>query len=1295
MNNCRAFLFFLGARPLYRQKILSSQEIFCGPDAETKLVPSARAIRTPTGSYDTQEFFSKNKITHQPDILLVKADATARNLPSNLKAFKCPRVLLVGDTHHMGMPIQKLVAYAKQEKFDRIILDHTRHHARWFFEAGFKNVHWIPAFDFTFFPRNPSPIPSRQFSFVGQAGKFHPYRCQVIESLKKSGLPLEMLRGTPAEAADIYADSVVTLNVSLNGDLNLRVFEALAAGGFLLTDKLTPSSGLEILFKPGVDIDVWTSVGELTEKARHYLDHPAEADRIRRSGQQKLLDFHHPDIKIREFFELVFEGKENPLYDLGEEAAKTRTGLPGADFKLGVEAYEFLQEMHRNMPLLVVWTSKDSLNDAKAFFADLPRVLVNCAGGAILFLSGRETSLDELLGFFEGKWVVAPMSHSANLQVWGFVEVAKGIYQFAYGALRSLKLLGTADVEKAKTALPKILDTCTQAFQSLLVAERAQALELQEIYQNALQRALFLDRNSLPALFQLADLCLQAGAEEDVAILLNEAHRIQSLPTEINALREELEQKWPSSKGISAYKQAISGGTPPPPTTTYSVLVVTNLFPPQEMGGYGRKIWEFSNGLIKRGHRLKILTGDAPYLQKAPDAGEPDLEPIVERSLVLKGEWKNGKTRLLGDLSFLRRTAESNKKKVLSAAAAFKPDFVLLGNFDFLGVDLLRALIAEKIPVLHSLGNQTPGYSPQESIESPLYTIAPASAWLGKNLLEQGYKVSKLSIVYPGARVDRFFKQFLPDIRRLRIAFAGLVMPYKGAHVLMDALNILQKSGIEFEADFAGDSTDEAYIRALKEFAQNNGMAAKVRFNGFLDREGLAALFSRCNVLVFPTQVPEAFGISQVEAMASGLIVITSGTGGTQEVIRHGIDGLVFEMGSAVSLAQNLATLATNKDLSDKLQINSQKRASQFSVTESVVRIEKIAGEMLGVVPQSGIVDKSTLKTTPAVNPLAVASAGSDISGTETAMPKVPKNDKIGVYLYSHDAEIGAPPFPSIRQTYFSKGVVGEFKFSEKLTEDASYIVTFGGPSIPAVAKNFPREKRICVLMENPKIWLPPPQYIAEMGTVVCPFPIPVSKETKLILSQAAVPWFYGIKFRTDVGLLHAPSPTGNLELQDLAEMPKPNKDRLISCIASKKAGTPGHHWRLQVAQALQKHFGRNIDLFGFGWNPIAEKRDAIDRYHYTVVIENDVSDHYWTEKLSDAILGYSVPIYAGARKVNEYFDGGIHNLIHGSSVEETIEKIKRVVDEKPSNEYAYENRHRILHRYNFYYMLANILSKS
>ena len=310
-------------------------------------------------------------------------------------------------------------------------------------------------------------------------------------------------------------------------------------------------------------------------------------------------------------------------------------------------------------------------------------------------------------------------------------------------------------------------------------------------------------------------------------------------------------------------------------------------------------------------------------------------------------------------------------------------------------------------------------------------------------------------------------------------------------------------------------------------------------------------------------------------------------------------------------------------------------------------------------------------------------------------LPSFKKKGKVGVYLYSHNEETGAPAFPAIRQTFFSSGIVGQFAFSETMVDDSEFIITFGGATVPDVAKKFPLDKRICVLMENPKIWLPPPSYLAEMGTVVCPFTIPIPESTRLIVSQAAVPWFYGIKFRTDKGLLHHPSTINNLELQDLAQISMPSKDKLISCIASKKQKINGHKWRIEVAEALKNHFGKNIDLFGFGWNPIAEKREAIDRYHFSVVIENDASDHYWTEKLSDSILGYSVPIYAGARKVEEYFDGGIHKLIHGAGVKETVQQIKKIVEQPPIQEYLYSNRHRVLFEHNFYYMISDIINKS
>ena len=80
------------------------------------------------------------------------------------------------------------------------------------------------------------------------------------------------------------------------------------------------------------------------------------------------------------------------------------------------------------------------------------------------------------------------------------------------------------------------------------------------------------------------------------------------------------------------------------------LLVVTNLYPPQELGGYGRSIADFVWGLQRRGHQLQVLSSDAPYLQApgGPDAAVgPSGEPVA-RQLQLKGSYEGG-VQLLQD----------------------------------------------------------------------------------------------------------------------------------------------------------------------------------------------------------------------------------------------------------------------------------------------------------------------------------------------------------------------------------------------------------------------------------------------------------------------------------------------------------------------------------------------------------------------------------------------------------------------------------------------------------------------
>ena len=80
-----------------------------------------------------------------------------------------------------------------------------------------------------------------------------------------------------------------------------------------------------------------------------------------------------------------------------------------------------------------------------------------------------------------------------------------------------------------------------------------------------------------------------------------------------------------------------------------------------------------------------------------------------------------------------------------------------------------------------------------------------------------------------------------------------------------------------------------------------------------------------------------------------------------------------------------------------------------------------------------------------------------------------------------------------------------------------------------------------------------------------------------------------------------------------------------------------GHQNRLEWVEKLKD----KVDLFGTGRpNQLNDKEDGLREYMFSVSIENDNSDGYFTEKLTDNFVMGTVPIYWGSRKIVEkYFD--------------------------------------------------------
>lgn len=97
-------------------------------------------------------------------------------------------------------------------------------------------------------------------------------------------------------------------------------------------------------------------------------------------------------------------------------------------------------------------------------------------------------------------------------------------------------------------------------------------------------------------------------------------------------------------------------------------------------------------------------------------------------------------------------------------------------------------------------------------------------------------------------------------------------------------------------------------------------------------------------------------------------------------------------------------------------------------------------------------------------------------------------------------------------------------------------------------------------------------------------------------------------------------------------------KTKLTSIIASSKTQTNGHKLRHDVIKLAKTN---NIDLsvFGRGYNPVDYKLTALKDYAFTIVIENTDYDYYFTEKLIDAFMTGTIPIYWGCPSIDKFFN--------------------------------------------------------
>ena len=153
-------------------------------------------------------------------------------------------------------------------------------------------------------------------------------------------------------------------------------------------------------------------------------------------------------------------------------------------------------------------------------------------------------------------------------------------------------------------------------------------------------------------------------------------------------------------------------------------------------------------------------------------------------------------------------------------------------------------------------------------------------------------------------------------------------------------------------------------------------------------------------------------------------------------------------------------------------------------------------------------------------------------------------------------------------------------------------------------------------------------------------------------------------------------------------------KSKMASLIASARRDLEGHKLRHQTVDHIRTE-GLDIDIMGRGYRPFKEKADGLAPYRYSVVIENVREQSYFTEKLVDACLCKTVPIYWGAPNISDYFDVPGMIICNNAAEINTALKNMSVSDYEARLKWIEKNEQAARHHANYIERAALLIRKT
>lgn len=250
--------------------------------------------------------------------------------------------------------------------------------------------------------------------------------------------------------------------------------------------------------------------------------------------------------------------------------------------------------------------------------------------------------------------------------------------------------------------------------------------------------------------------------------------------------------------------------------------------------------------------------------------------------------------------------------------------------------------ITQKIPYVVSLrGADVPGYSERFSVVYKFIKPIIKKIWKYssgvvansqglKNLALKSKPDQEISVIYNGVDTDHFSPS--ADDLHSQSEFiittgASRLTARKGLNYLLEALRQLKTKYPFLKLKIMGEGSDKSNLERL---AEELRISDRVEFIGRIPREETAPYYREANLFVLPS-LNEGMSNAMLEALASGLPVVTTDTGGTRELVQEGINGFTVKMRDAEDLAAKIEKIIKDKSLRLKMAQKSREISRKFS----------------------------------------------------------------------------------------------------------------------------------------------------------------------------------------------------------------------------------------------------------------------------------------------------------------------------------------------------------------------------